>query len=260
MPDGSFAVDENGSVDASRHGWTLNGAGVARTTAVRCLLGVDPHRSHVFREAVLGMPGGWRVSEAIDGLDAVHLGMSRPFDVLVLDLRLPIVDGYSAAAGICAAGGDGRTGVPAVILIADAVHELPTALSTGSMWVRVLFRDSPLELVRSAFGWVADVLRDRVPASPAVPEAPAGTEPSPRGAGHSPVASLLSDRERQVLVSLSRGQSNRQLAKALSVTEATVKTHVSRLLAKLGLASRIEAVVFAYENGIVVPGERRHGA
>lgn len=260
MPDGYFVVDENGSADASGHVWAPDGAGTARTTAVSCLLGVDPHRSHVVRETVLGMPGGWRVSEAIDGLDAVHLGMSRPFDVLVLDLRLPIVDGYSAAAGICAAGGDGCADVPAVVLIADAVQELPTSLSIGSMRVRVLFRDSPLELVRSALGWIADVLRDQVPASPPEPEAPAGIEPSPRRAGHSPVASLLSARERQVLVSLSRGQSNRQLARALSVTEATVKTHVSRLLAKLGLASRVEAVVYAYENGIVVPGDQCHSA
>ena len=95
------------------------------------------------------------------------------------------------------------------------------------------------------------------------PPARHGNELAERGTTrpHEPAwAGLLSARERQVLVSLCLGQSNRQLASALSVSETTVKTHVSHLLAKLGLASRVEAVVFAYENGIVVPGRGRRTA
>lgn len=212
------------------------------------------------RDTVLGMPDEWSVSLVADGLDAVHLGTSHPFDILVLDLRFPVIDGYSAAAGICTTVEGELSTAPAVILVAAAVHELPASLPHGGIQIRVVFRDSPPELVRSALGWAADVTRDRPP--PAAPAAGGQARTNadlPRTHGPHD-ASLLSARERQVLVSLCLGQSNRQLASALSVTEATVKTHVSRLLAKLGLASRVEAVVFAYENGIVVPGDRHRSA
>lgn len=246
-----FRVD-NGPADT---------AGSARPTAVRCLLSVDPYLSRLAHQAVLDMADRWTICEVVDGLDAVHVAKSSAFDIIVFDLRLPVLDGYSAAARICMDGIGGQVrSVPAVILVVESVHELPTSPSIPGAELRVLFRDSPTELIRSAMIWAAglpDGPRALFPAKPDGEEHGewAAVRPHDRS-----WAGLLSTRERQVLVSLCLGQSNRQLANALSVSEATVKTHVSHLLAKLGLASRVEAVVFAYENGIVVPGRRRRTA
>jgi DNA-binding NarL/FixJ family response regulator len=196
------------------------------------------------------------VCEAADGLDAVRLGESQAFDLLLVDLRLPVLDGYSAAGQICRSSVGRGLGPPAVILIVDAVHELPASPSVPGAELRVLFRDSPVELVQSALGWAVDRAEERGGAVRFEPNGDAVAE-SADAADDGRWVGLLSARERQVLVSLCHGQSNRQLAQALSVSEATVKTHVSHLLAKLRVASRVEAVVFAYENGIVVPGRRR---
>jgi DNA-binding NarL/FixJ family response regulator len=233
---------------------------------VRCLLSVDPYLSSPVYHAVLGMAERWNICEVVDGLDAVHLAESTAFDIVVLDLRLPVLDGYSAAARICAEGVRGAAWrVPAVILVVDSVHELPASPSISGAELRVLFRDSPPELIHSAMTWAAGTSDSRCPGPCATrhgrgPVLPAEGDEFAEQAVARPQdqswAGLLSVRERQVLVSLCMGHSNRQLASALSVSEATVKTHVSHLLAKLGLASRVEAVVFAYENGVVVPGRR----
>lgn len=237
--------------------------GAAGSVPVRCLLGVDPYLSRPVHQAVLDMADRWMVCEVGDGLDAVYVAGSTVFDLVVLDQWLPVVDGYSAAVRICSGGAGGRgTSASAVILVVDSVHELPVSPSIPGAQLRVLFRDSPTELIRSTMSWAAGMAEGQEPLPPRHVE-PLGEEPAGWAASRSPDQSwtgLLSARERQVLVSLCLGQSNRQLASALSVSEATVKTHVSHLLNKLGLASRVEAVVFAYENGIVVPGRRRRTA
>lgn len=263
MPKGFVATHEGGSVDTIRRARATKPAGTGRSRPVQCLMGVDPRRSHTIRDTVLGMPDTWTVHEAVHGLDVLRLGMSRPFDILVLDLQLPVIDGYSAAAEICAATDDSPA-PPAVALVADSVRDVPISLSAEGMHVRILFRDSPRDLVHTALCWAADTTKEHAPTCAPPPSTPPSVHPglAPSLPGHhaSQVANQLSARERQVLVSLCLGQSNRQLAHELSVTESTVKTHVSRLLTKLGLASRVEAVVFAYENGIVVPGGQRRSA
>lgn len=261
MSQGHVADRPGETLSPSPHGRSVDVVRGECADPVRCLLSVDPRLSRSVQEAVLSVSGEWRVSEVVDGLDAVYLGDSRPFDLLVLDLRLPVLDGYSAAARICAASVARGLAVPAVILVVDAVHELPASPSILGTQLRVLFRDSPIELVRSALGWAADRVHSRanvVRLESAHRDDSIGSRAE--GAHSRPWMGLLSARERQVLVSLCMGQSNRQLASALSVSEATVKTHVSHLLAKLRVTSRVEAVVFAYENGIVVPGKRCRSA
>ena len=125
--------------------------------------------------------------------------------------------------------------------------------------VGFLVKDTPpaqlLDAVRAAVDGGAVIspvttrrLVDRIVASRTLPAAPA-----PRPA--SPALEVLTEREREVLERLARGQSNREIAGSLSISELTAKTHVSRVLGKLGLTSRVQAAVFAYETGLVRPGE-----
>ena len=189
------------------------------------------------------------VGEAANGEAAVSQVAAHGPDVVLMDIRMPGMDGLEATRLITR----GPAGPKVVMLttfdLDDYVYEALRAGASG-----FLLKDSPrhdlIAAVRAAAAGDAllapSVTRRLIEA---FARRPPETSPSP-----SQLTSLTA-RERDVLLLLARGRSNAEIAAALFVSEATVKTHVGNLLAKLGLRDRVQAVILAYETGIVVPGE-----
>jgi DNA-binding NarL/FixJ family response regulator len=200
-----------------------------------------------FRMMLEAQPDMAVVGEAADGLAAVQLAASRPQpDVVVMDVRMPRLDGVAAARQICAAGDR-----PRVLMLTtfDLDEYAFAALKAGASGF--LLKDVPphelLFAIRSVHSGDAVVapsttrrLIDRF--VPLLPGAGAQTPPD---------LAQLTEREREVLIQVAAGLSNAEIAARLVVAEATIKTHVGRILAKLGLRDRVQAVVVAYETGLV---------
>lgn len=196
------------------------------------------------------------VGEASNAAEAVEVvAASRP-DVVLMDVRMPEVDGIEATRRILA---DGATTPPAVLVLTtfDDDEYVFGALQAGA--AGFLLKDAGPDVLVAAVRTVAagdalidpSVTRRLVERWVALEVTSASTDrPVPAALG------TLSAREREILIGLARGRSNRELADDLIVSEATVKTHVSNLLTKLGVRSRVQAVVLAYEAGVVRPGER----
>jgi DNA-binding NarL/FixJ family response regulator len=197
------------------------------------------------------------VGEAGNGADAVDVvGRARP-DVVLMDVRMPEVDGIEATRRILAGG----TPTPPAILVLTTFDDdeyVFGALRAGA--AGFLLKDAGADALVAAVRTVAagDALVDPSVTRRLVERwvALEASSAPPARAVALPVGTL-SAREREILVGLARGRTNRELADDLLVSEATVKTHVSNLLTKLGVRNRVEAVVIAYEAGIVRPGEGR---
>jgi DNA-binding NarL/FixJ family response regulator len=189
--------------------------------------------------------------EAGDGLDAVALAARGAADVMVMDVRMPRLDGVEAVRRICA---DGAGEWPKVLMLTtfDLDEYAFAALKAGASGF--LLKDVPpqellfaIRAVHCGDSVVAPSTTRRL-IDRFAPLLPTGTErAAPAAAG----LAELTDREREVLVQVAAGLSNAEIATRLFVSEATVKTHVGRILAKLGLRGRVQAVVFAYETGLV---------
>jgi DNA-binding NarL/FixJ family response regulator len=191
------------------------------------------------------------VGEAEDGLQAIDAARELGPDVVLMDIRMPNLDGLEATRRILDTTGP----APRVLMLTtfdldEYVYEALRAGASGFM-----LKDTPPEQLVSAIHVVAagDALL-----SPAItkrvieefirrPPSTIAIKPSPRVAD-------LTARELEVLGFMARGLSNAEIARDLFVSETTVKTHVARILMKLDLRDRVQAVVFAYETGIVEPG------
>ncbi|MEV8514570.1 response regulator transcription factor [Dactylosporangium sp. NPDC051484] len=193
------------------------------------------------------------VGEAADGRQAVELAASTEADVLLMDVEMPGLDGLAATREITAAGP-----APAVLMLTtfDRDDYLFAALEAGASGF-LLKNGTPealidaVRIVARGDALLAPELTRRVIAAFARPGR--GTA---RGGGEARLAELT-PREREVLVELAGGATNAEIAVRLHLGEATVKTHVSRVLTKLQLRDRTAAVVFAYEHGVVTPGPSR---
>jgi len=193
------------------------------------------------------------VGEAENGLAAVaEAGRLQP-DVVLMDIRMPEMDGISATRALC--GGEQRhdEGCPRVLILTtfDLDEYVYEALRAGASGF--LLKDTPPDDLAAAIRVVAggDALLAPSVTRRLLEEfarARADTQPSPE-------IDQLTEREREVLRHLARGMSNAEMAEALFVSETTVKTHVSHILTKLDLRDRVQAVVMAYESGLVVPGD-----
>jgi DNA-binding NarL/FixJ family response regulator len=188
------------------------------------------------------------IGEATDGAEAVRLVKSLRPDVVLMDVQMPGTDGLEATAEITAMD-DG----PRVIILTTFERDdyVFTALRNGASGF--LLKNAPPETLIEAIRTVAS--GDALLAPSVTRRLVEEFARRPRGPAPSDATDGLTDREREVLVLLARGSTNAEIADELFVGEATVKTHVSNVLTKLGLRDRVQAVVFAYENGVVTAGE-----
>lgn len=191
------------------------------------------------------------VGEAGDGAAAVRLAAERRPDVVVMDVRMPVLDGIEATRRLAELVPDCKV---LVLTTFDLDEYAFTALRYGASGF--LLKDVPpgelaaaIRIVASGEAVVAPTVTRRLL------DAYASRLPDLREQGP-PVPSeldALTDREREILVEVAKGLSNAEIAATLYVAEATVKTHLGRILVKLGLRDRVQAVVFAYEHGLVTP-------
>ncbi|HZT15756.1 MAG TPA: response regulator transcription factor [Gaiellaceae bacterium] len=186
------------------------------------------------------------VAEAADGREAVKLVRETRPDVALMDIRMPQLDGLAATRELVASGSATRVLVLTTFDLDEYVFEALRAGASG-----FLLKDAPAEELVAAVRVVAGGDALLAPAvTRRVIEAFAATPPPA-----DVVVPDLSPREFEVLRLLARGHSNSEIAAEFVVSEATIKTHVSNLLAKLRVRDRIQAVIYAYESGLIRPGE-----
>jgi DNA-binding NarL/FixJ family response regulator len=190
------------------------------------------------------------VGEASDGAEAVALAAELHPDIVLMDVRMPAMDGIEATRRITALDTESRIRV-LILTTFDLDQYVYDALRAGA--AGFLLKDAPPNELASAIRTVAagdallapSVTRRLIERFVALP-APRRADPK--------ILADLSAREAEVLRLVARGLSNQQIAEQLVVSMATVKSHVARLLMKLGLHDRTQAVVLAYETGFVTPG------
>jgi DNA-binding NarL/FixJ family response regulator len=199
---------------------------------------------------ILGAAGITVVAEAGDGAEAVAAVLSHKPDVVLMDIRMPHMDGLEATRRILAGGVAPRVRI-IILTTFDLDKYVYAALAAGASGF--LLKDvSPehlvaaIQLVRTGDALLAPSITRRL-VERFAPRAAAGP-----GSGSRDL-SVLTPRELEVLVLVARGLSNAELAAALTLSEATVKTHLARILTKLDLRDRVQAVVLAYETGLIRP-------
>ena len=202
-----------------------------------------------FRMIVEAEPDMEVVGEAANGTDAVEQSRATSPDVILMDVRMPGLDGLEATRRILGK----QPPVPRVLILTtfDADEYVHAALSAGA--AGFLLKSAPprrlIDGIRSVLDgetMLAPTVTRRLIAEYVMRRSPSATPP--------PGLDQLTAREAEVLLLMAKGMTNCEIAAALTVTEATVKTHVNRLFQKLGIRDRAQAVVLAYESGLAVPG------
>jgi DNA-binding NarL/FixJ family response regulator len=217
---------------------------------IRVLLADDQELVRSGFRLILELADGIEVvGEAADGREAVRLAKELQPDVVLMDVRMPELDGIEAIRRLRQAGVDAHVLVLTTFDLDEYVYAAMRAGASG-----FLLKDAPREQLVTA---VRTVARGEALLAPTVTkrlierfvDRPAPTEAAP-------ALAELSARELEVLQLLARGLSNAEIADELVIGEATVKTHVARILRKLDVRDRVQAVVIAYESGVVEPGAR----
>ncbi|THV25922.1 response regulator [Glycomyces paridis] len=221
------------------------------------LLIVDDHplQRMGFRMLVESQPDLVVLGEADNGADAVRRATELGPDVVLMDVRMPGVDGIEATRRIIAAGGRSRV---LVLTTFDLDEYAYAALRAGASGF--LVKDARPEELLSGIRVVAagdavvapkltrrllDRFADQFP-----------VEGEADGAAAAEQLGVLTEREREVLTAIGRGWNNAEIAERFHLAESTVKTHVGRILAKVGARDRVQAVIFAYNTGLVSPDAR----
>jgi DNA-binding NarL/FixJ family response regulator len=187
------------------------------------------------------------VGEAGDGAEAVELARSLRPDVVLMDIRMPVLDGLEATRRLVAANTDTRVLILTTFDLNEYVYEALRAGASG-----FLVKDAPAAQLVTAIRVVADGDALLAPSITRRLISEFARRPAPTGKPEE--MKELTARELEVLRLVARGLSNAEIAKELFVSDATVKTHVARVLMKLSLRDRVQAVVAAYESGLVQPG------
>ena len=191
------------------------------------------------------------VAEAANGAEAVRAAAEHQPDVILMDVRMPEVDGLQATRQIT--GGSREAGPKVVMLttydLDDYVYEALRSGASGFPLKDAPRHDLIAAVKNAAAGNALLAPSVTIRLIDAFTRTPAHAQPAP-----SKLASLTA-REHDILLRLARGLTNAEIAADLVISEATVKSHVGNLLAKLGLRDRVQAVILAYETGIVQPGE-----
>jgi DNA-binding NarL/FixJ family response regulator len=190
------------------------------------------------------------VGEAGDGRDALHRARLLSPDIVLMDIRMPNLDGIAATREVLAAFPDVKVMILTTFEQDDYIFGALSAGASGFL----LKRTRPEELVAA----IHTVAAGDSLLSPSVTSrviARMAHQPAPDTARDARLAELT-PRERQVLELVARGLSNSEIAATLVIEESTVKTHTKRILAKLGVRDRVQAVIFAYEHGLTSPPTR----
>lgn len=193
------------------------------------------------------------VGEAADGAEAIDMVARSQPDVVLMDVRMPRMDGIEATTHIVSAGGGARVLMLTTFDLEDHVYAALRAGASG-----FLLKDAPAQQLIDAVRVVAAGDALLAPSVTRMLISEISRRPSVDTASAAPGIGELTERELEVLRHMARGLSNAEIAQQLYLGEATVKTHVGRVLTKLDLRDRVQAVVMAYESGLVVPGAHDH--
>lgn len=187
------------------------------------------------------------VGEAADGGAAITVCTDTEPDVVLMDVRMPEMDGIEATRQLAALENPPKVLVLTTFDLDDVVYDALRAGASG-----FLLKDAPEERLTTAIRVVAEGGSLFAPSVTRrlIEEFASRTKVEPK-----PSLGTLTERETEVLCQMAHGLSNAEVAAALYVSENTVKTHVARILMKLGLRDRVQAVVLAYESGLVKPAE-----
>jgi DNA-binding NarL/FixJ family response regulator len=221
-------------------------------TPVSILLADDQELLRMgFRLVLEAQPDLEVAGEAGDGGEAVELVAKLDPDIVLMDVRMPIMDGVEATRRIVTQSARSRV----IILTTFDLDEYAySALRAGASGF--LLKDAPPADLLSA---IRSVARGDAVVAPSTTkrllESVADRLPDPSGTAPADDLDRLTAREREVLVEVARGLSNAEIAATLVLAEATVKTHVGNILSKLALRDRVQLVIYAYDHGLVAPGQ-----
>ena len=214
---------------------------------IRVVVADDQELVRTGLQMVLESRGCDVVGLAADGRAAVAVVRETEPDVVLMDIRMPVMDGIAATRMLTESGSSSRV---LMLTTYDLDHYVYDALTAGA--AGFLLKATPpdrlvdgIRTVRDGESLLAPALTRRLI------ESYLRHPPADRA---SDALADLTEREREVLVLIARGRSNDEIAAQLVVAQTTVKTHVNRILAKLGVTTRVQAVVLAYEQGLVSPG------